>query len=104
MISKPKASNFRNGPDVIAEEIATVLVGKAALEFKPLFTLVFTNLRVRNVGGGEEMLRLRVYEKLQGMVRKGMVNKVITKGVKEYLGLASLAAALPSAPMVAEAV
>ena len=41
------------------------------------------------------MLRLRVYEKLQGFVSKGMVKKTITAGVKRYLGLASLSAALP---------
>ena len=88
---------------MVAEEIATVLVGKPALEFKPLFTIVFNNLRARKLGGGEEMLRLRVYEKLQGMVKKGMVDKVVTNGVKEYLGRASLSALLPSTPLVAVA-
>ena len=99
MLSKPKASNTRGGPDVVAEEIATVLVGKASLEFKALFTIVFTNLRARNLGGGEEMLRLRVYEKLQIMVKKGMVDKVVTNGVREYLGLAALSSALPATPL-----
>ena len=45
------------------------------------------------------MLRLRVYEKLHELVRKGMVDKTITAGVKEYLGLASLATALPVLPV-----
>ena len=96
---KPSKFNPQRGPDVVAEEIATVLVGRGALEFKALFTIIFTNLRAKNMGGGEEMLRLRVYEKLQNMVKKGMVDKKITKGVKEYLGLASLSSALP--PLVA---
>ena len=91
------------GPDTVAEEIATVLIGKGALEFKALFTIIFTNLRAKNMGGGEEMLRLRVYEKLQNMVKKGMVDKIVTNGVKEYLGLASLSSALPVVPVVAEA-
>ena len=100
----PSKHNPQRGPDVVSEEIATVLIGKGALEFKALFTIIFTNLRARKMsGGGEEMLRLRVYEKLQGMVKKGMVDKIITKGVKEYLGLASLSLALPAAPVVAEA-
>ncbi len=69
-------------------------------EFKPLFKLVHANLRARNmVSGGEEMLRLRVYEKLQALVHRGMVDKTITEGVKEYLGLASLASALPMIPV-----
>ena len=93
----PSKYNARGGPDVVSEEIATALMGKGALEFKALFTLVFTNLRARNLGGGEEMLRLRVYEKLQTMIKKGMVDKVVTNGVREYLGLAGLSAALPVA-------
>ena len=82
-----------------------MMCGQSAFEFKTLFTSVYANLRARKAaGGGEEMLRLRVYEKLQNFVSKGMVNKTITKGVKEYLGLASLSAALPLvvvAPVVA---
>ena len=67
--------------------------------------MVHTSLRARNAAsGGEEMLRLRVYEKLQSMVSRGMVSKVMTRGVKEYLGLASLASALPLAPLAPEAV
>ena len=95
--------NLRGDPDIVAEEIATVLVGRGAFEFKALFTIIFTNLRARNMGGGEEMLRLRVYEKLQNMVKKGMVDKIITNGVKEYLDLASLSSVFPVVPVVAEA-
>jgi len=36
-------------------------------------------------GGGEEMLRLRAYEKLQNFVQAGMVKKV----GKEYRGVGS---------------
>lgn len=83
---------------MITEELALVLLGKAAWEFKPLFTIVYANLRARNAtSGGEEMLRLRVYEKLQALVHKGLVNRAMTKGVKEYLGLDSLSTVLPSA-------
>ena len=39
-------------------------VEKPRSEFKPLFNVVHTSLRARNAAsGGEEMLRLRVYEK-----------------------------------------
>ncbi len=94
----------RRGPDVITEELAVVLMGKASWEFKPLFTIVYTNLRARNAtSGGEEMLRLRVYEKLQALVHRGMVNRENIKGVKEYLGLDSLAAVLPLSPEAAAA-
>lgn len=95
----------RKGPDIVSEEVAMALFGKPAFEFKALFTIVHAGLRARkSSGGGEEMLRLRVYEKLQALVSRGMVDKVVTKGVKEYLGLASLSSALPLVPVVAAVV
>jgi len=89
----------RRGPDLITEELAVVLSAKSSFEFKPLFDLVHANLRARNSGGGgEEMLRLRTYEKLQTLVGRGMVKKTINKTVKEYRGLASLSTVLPVVP------
>ena len=97
MAKKYGGTLSKRGPDILTEELATVLSSKAHFEFKPLFNLVHANLRARNLAnGGEEMLRLRVYEKLQELVSKGMVNRVMNKGVKEYVGLASLRAALPA--------
>ena len=95
----------RKGPDIVTEELASALHNKPAAEFTALFTLVHAKLRERNgAGGGEEMLRLRVYEKLQGFVSKGMVKKTITAGVKTYLGVASLSAVLPLVVTPSEAV
>jgi len=86
----------RRGPDIITEELVAVLSGSASFEFKPLFDIVHANLRARkSAGGGEEMLRLRAYEKLQSLVSQGMVKKTITKAGKHYKGLASLAAPAP---------
>jgi hypothetical protein len=88
----------RRGPDLVTEELAVVLSGRASFEFKPLFEIVHTNLRARkSSGGGEEMLRLRTYEKLQTLVSQGMVKKTITKAGKKYQGLATLATLLPGA-------
>ena len=101
MTQNPTSRFTRKGPDVLSEEVATVLFGNPAFEFKALFTVVHANLRARKLAnGGEEMLRLRVYEKLQYLVGRGMVDKTITKGVKEYLGLDSLSSALPLAPVM----
>jgi hypothetical protein len=89
----------RHGPDKLTEELAVILSRGDAHEFKPLFDLVYENLRARkSANGGEEMLRLRVYEKLQSLVRCGMVKKTITEAGKHYKGLASLVAALPGIP------
>ena len=98
MAKKYGGTFSRRGPDILTEELAMVLSNKDHFEFKALFTVVYANLRARNLAnGGEDMFRLRVYEKLQALVSKGMVDKCTTGGVKEYYGLASLAAALPGA-------
>ncbi len=74
----------RRGPDRVAEELVAVLAKKGSFEFKALFDVVHSNLRARNcAGGGEEMLRLRAYEKLQNLVQAGIVKKV----GKEYKGV-----------------
>ncbi|MDR3405267.1 MAG: hypothetical protein P4L99_22420 [Chthoniobacter sp.] len=66
----------RKGPDALTEELVNVVLGGAEFEFRPLFTLVYANLRARNAAhGGEEMLRLRLYEKLQWLVQVGGVEK-----------------------------
>jgi hypothetical protein len=96
------SSFSRRKPDVVTEELVAVLSGAASFEFKPLFDLVHANLRARNsANGGEEMLRLRAYEKLQGLVGQGMVQKTITKAGKHYKGLASLASFVPFVPVIA---
>jgi hypothetical protein len=48
------------------------------------------NLRERNAAsGGEEMLRLRAYEKLQGLVGQGAVNRTVKGITKKYKGVAA---------------
>ena len=86
-------SRMRLKPDNVNEELVAVLSGKESFEFKPLFTVVHANLRARNAAnGGEEMLRLRVYEKLQYLVQGGQVNKT----GKEYRGVKTAILALAS--------
>lgn len=82
-----KKSGFsRRVPDLVTEELVTALSRRSSYEFKQLFEIVHENLRERNAAsGGEEMLRLRAYEKLQNLVARGMVKK----NGKKYRGLAS---------------
>jgi len=66
----------RRVPDLVTEELVAVLSRRASYEFKELFDIVHENLRARNAAsGGEEMLRLRAYEKLQNLVARGAVRK-----------------------------
>lgn len=86
-----KSAFSRRLPDLVTEELVSVLSKKTSFEFKQLFDLVHEKLRKRGAAsGGEEMLRLRAYEKLQNLVSRGMVKKT----GKKYRGLASLANAL----------
>ena len=65
-----------------------VLSSRASFEFKPLFDIVIAKLRERNAAsGGEEMLRLRVYEKLQGLVSQGAVDRTVNGITKKYKGV-----------------
>src|SRR5947208_7916977 len=90
-MSKRSGFTFaRRGPDNITEELIAVLSSKASFEFKPLFEIMLLNLRERNAAsGGEEMLRLRAYEKLQGLVNQGAVNRKVTGTTKKYKGVAA---------------
>ena len=84
-----KSTFTRRAPDNITEELVAVLSSKASFEFKPLFETMLLNLRERNAAsGGEEMLRLRVYEKLQGLVGQGAVNRTVNGTTKKYKGVA----------------
>src|SRR5213596_1856535 len=89
-MSKPSGASFsRRMPDNITEELVAVLSSRASFEFKPLFEIILLNLRERNAAsGGEEMLRLRVYEKLQGLVNQGAVTRTVTGITKKYKGVA----------------
>jgi hypothetical protein len=70
----------RRTPDIMTEELCAILSQKVSYEFKPLYDLVYANLHTRNAAsGGDEMLRLRAYEKLQNLVHDGMVTKIAKK-------------------------
>jgi hypothetical protein len=88
-MAKPTGASFsRRAPDNITEELVAALSTKASFEFKALFAIIFQNLRERNAAsGGEEMLRLRCYEKLQSLVNQGAVKKTVTGIVKKYKGI-----------------
>ena len=72
-----KKSGFsRRLPDLVTEELVTAFTETDSFEFKVLFEVVYGRLRERNAAsGGEEMLRLRAYEKLQNLVSRGVVKK-----------------------------
>ncbi len=84
-MSNTKRSRFsRRVPDHVTDELVNVLSEDQIFGFNDLFGRVFENLKEKNaVSGGEEMLRLRAYEKLQNLVTRGLAEKI----GKEYRGL-----------------
>jgi hypothetical protein len=84
----PRKTRFsRRVPDHVTDELVNVLSDGKTYEFNELFGLVYDNLKLKNaVSGGEEMLRLRSYEKLQNLVSRGLAAKVL----KTYRGLDGL--------------
>ena len=85
----------RRTPDIMTEELCAILSQKVSFEFKPLYDLVYANLHTRNAAsGGDEMLRLRAYEKLQNLVARGMVKKE----AKKYKGIPKQLATLQTVP------
>ena len=85
MATARKKRFSRRVPDHVTDELVVVLSEETEfLHFNDLFQKVYDNLKKKNaVSGGEEMLRLRAYEKLQNLVSRGMVEK---EG-RQYLGL-----------------
>jgi hypothetical protein len=85
----------RRLPDLVTQELVFVLSEERSYEFKQLFEVVYDNLRRRNAAyGGEEILRLRAYDKLQKLVFSGAVKK----SGKIYTGNSALAAMAAKAP------
>ena len=85
----------RRVPDHVTDELVTVLANQQTFGFNDLFEVVYENLKARNaVSGGEEMLRLRAYEKLQNLVTRGLVEK----NGKEYRGMENISEAASPPP------
>jgi len=79
-----RAKFTRRVTDHVTDGLVSILLDGRSHEFKPLFTKVYETLKLKNaVSGGEEMLRLRCYEKLLSLANRGLVKKT----GKSYLGL-----------------
>ena len=91
----------RRLPDQVTQELVFVLSQKRTYEFKELFEVVYDNLRGRNAAnGGQEMLRLRAYEKLQNLVFSGAVKKDGKIYTGNSAALAAIAANSPHAAAI----
>jgi len=88
----------RSAQDFVSEEMVTALLDRPSYTFNELFDAIHEKLRARNAaGGGKEMLRLRVYEKLHILVAQGLVKKVDKKFSAVRKGLRVRAAEMAAA-------
>jgi len=72
-------------------------------DFHELFPVVRETLRVRNVTrGSEEVLRLRVYEKLQALVARGAVKKAGKRYSSDSTSLRAFTSEMTRAKVEAE--
>jgi hypothetical protein len=70
----------RRVPDHVTDELILALSEPTTYGFNDLFQVIYAKLKLKNaVSGGEEMLRLRAYEKLHDLVARGMVKKEARK-------------------------
>ena len=97
-----KSAFSRRLPDLVTEELVYVLSKKgASFEFKQLFDVVHERLKKRNAAsGGEEMLRLRAYEKLQHLV--SLANAIVPEEPIPPAAIAVPAVPVKKAPPVAK--
>src|SRR5687768_16364462 len=66
----------RSRPDPLLEEVLEVLASNESYDLNGLFEVVHAKLRARNAAhSGQEMLRLRTYEKLQTLMKEGAITK-----------------------------
>lgn len=79
-----RKGQFRPAQDFVSEEMVAALLKDMSYDFNELFAVVHAHLRARNAAGsGKEMLRLRMYEKLNIMVAQSLVKKAD----KRYTGV-----------------
>ncbi len=94
MAIQKKNAFSRRVPDLVTEELVSVLSSKSSFEFKQLFEVVHEiSVPATLRAAVEEMLRLRAYEKLQNLVARGVVKKNGKKYKGLPAGLASVTAA-----------
>ena len=71
-----QSSQIRRRKDYASEELIAALLAKSTYTFGEVFQVVNESLKARKVSAvGEDMLRLRVYERLQTFVSQGLVKK-----------------------------
>ena len=85
MLEDRRSRSSRKTPDLVTDELILILHEAGMLEFNDIFQRTVVVMKAKHMSlGGEEILRLRIYEKLQNLVSAGGL-----KG-REYTALPKL--------------
>ena len=72
MLEDRRSRSSRKTPDLVTDELIIILHEAGMLEFNDIFQRTVIVMKQKHMSlGGEEILRLRIYEKLQGLVSAG---------------------------------
>lgn len=81
MLEDRRSHSSRKTPDLVTDELIIILHEAGMLEFNDIFQRTVVVMKEKHMSlGGEEILRLRIYEKLQNLVSAG---GLVKKG-REY--------------------
>ena len=72
MLEDRRSRSSRKTPDLVTDELILILHEAGMLEFNDIFQRTVVVMKAKHMSlGGEEILRLRIYEKLQNLVSAG---------------------------------
>ena len=95
MLEDRRSRSSRKAPDLVTDELIVILHEAGMLEFNEIFQRTVVVMKEKHMSlGGEEILRLRIYEKLQNLVSSGG----LVKKSREYTAQPKLMA-LKSEPL-----
>ena len=87
MLEDRRSRSSRKAPDLVTDELIVILHEAGMLEFNEIFQRAVVVMKEKHMSlGGEEILRLRIYEKLQNLVSAG---GLVKKG-REYTAQSKL--------------
>ena len=76
MLEDRRSRSSRKTPDLVTDELILILHEAGMLEFNDIFQRTVVVMKAKHMSlGGEEILRLRIYEKLQNLVSAGGLMK-----------------------------
>lgn len=76
MLEGKLQGSSRKSPDLVTDELIDIMQNAGVLEFNEIFLQMLSTMKEKKMPmSGEEILRLRIYDKLQNLVSAGGLMK-----------------------------